>query len=62
MFGAARLKKFKDELNLPVCDQVCQEIAMLWASGPLTAATSDMDDLINAIRKVYANRDKLNSI
>ncbi|HOW39231.1 MAG TPA: DegT/DnrJ/EryC1/StrS family aminotransferase [Bacteroidales bacterium] len=62
MFGAARLKKFKDELNLPVCDQVCQELAMLWASGPLTATTSDMDDLIKAVRKVYANRDKLASI
>ncbi len=62
MFGAARLKKFRDELNLPKCDQVCQEMVMLWASGPLTGSTADMDDLINGIKKVYANRDKLNSI
>jgi len=62
MFGAARLKKFKEELNLPKCDQVCQEIVMLWASGPLIGSLADMDELINAIKKVYDNRNKLNSI
>jgi dTDP-4-amino-4,6-dideoxygalactose transaminase len=62
MYGSARLKKFNAELNLPKCDQVCQEMAMIWASGPLLAAQSDMDDIINAIMKVYDNRDKLNSI
>ena len=62
MFGTARLKKFRDELNLPKCDQVCQDMIMLWASGPLLGTTADMDDLINAVMKVYNNRDKLNSI
>jgi len=62
MFGPARLKKFRDELNLPKCDQVCQDMIMLWASGPLLGTTADMDDLINAVMKVYNNRDKLNSI
>jgi dTDP-4-amino-4,6-dideoxygalactose transaminase len=62
MFGPARLKKFKEELNLPKCDYVCQDIVMLWASGPLLGTLADMDDLINAIMKVYNNRDKLNSI
>jgi dTDP-4-amino-4,6-dideoxygalactose transaminase len=62
MFGEARLRKFKDELNLPKCDQLCKDMVMLWASGPLTASRADMDDLINAIMKVYDNRDKLNSI
>lgn len=62
MYGAARLKKFKDELNLPKCDQVCQDMVMLWASGPLLGTTDDMDDLINAIMKVYDNRDQLSSI
>ena len=62
MFGSERLKKFREELYLPKCDQVCQEMVMLWASGPLLGTQSDMDDLINAIRKVYGNRDKLNSI
>lgn len=62
MYGAARLRKFKDELNLPKCDQVCQDMVMLWASGPLLGTTDDMDDLINAIMKVYDNRDQLSSI
>ena len=62
MFGSARLKKFQQELNLPKCDQVCDEMVMLWASGPLLGTQADMDDLINAILKVYDNRDKLNSI
>jgi perosamine synthetase len=62
MFGTGRLKKFNAELNLPKCDQVCNEMAMLWASGPLLGTLADMDDVVNAIMKVYANRDKLNSI
>jgi len=35
---------------------------MIWASGPLLGTQADMDDIINAIMKVYDNRDKLNSI
>ena len=62
LYGTARLKKFNEELNLPKCDQVCQEMAMIWASGPLLGTLADMDDVINAIMKVYDNRDKLNSI
>lgn len=62
MYGGARLKKFNEELHLPKCDQVCDEMVMLWASGPLLGSLADMDDLINAILKVYDNRDKLNSI
>ncbi|MBG0859720.1 MAG: DegT/DnrJ/EryC1/StrS family aminotransferase, partial [Bacteroidales bacterium] len=62
MYGPSRLKKFNDELNLPKCDQVCEDMVMLWASGPLLGSLKDMDDLINAILKVYANRDKLNAI
>ncbi|HBL76742.1 MAG: glutamine--scyllo-inositol aminotransferase [Bacteroidetes bacterium GWF2_42_66] len=62
MYSSERLKKFKEELILPNCDHVCANMVMLWASGPLLAAESDMDDVINAIMKVYENRDKLNSI
>ena len=35
---------------------------MLWASGPLLAARSDMDDVADALYKVYENRDKLRSL
>jgi dTDP-4-amino-4,6-dideoxygalactose transaminase len=62
MYGSSRLKKFQAELSLPMCDKVCQDMVMLWASGPLLGTLADMDDVINAIMKVYDNRDKLNSI
>lgn len=61
-YGSARLKKFQTELALPMCDKVCEDMVMLWASGPLLGTLADMDDVINAIMKVYDNRDKLNSI
>lgn len=59
MYGAARLKKFNSELDLPKCDQVCQEMAMIWASGPLLGTLADMDDIITSIMKIYDNRDNL---
>ena len=62
MFGTSRLRQFREELVLPKCDQVCEEMVMLWASGPLLGTLADMDDLVNAIMKVYESRDKLNSI
>jgi perosamine synthetase len=62
MFPPERLKKYRDELHLPNCDKTCEEMAMIWASGPLLGTQSDMDDIINAIMKVYDNRDKLNLI
>lgn len=62
MFPKSRLKQFKDELHLPNCDHVCANMVMLWASGPLLAGQSDMDDIIRAIMKVYENRDQLSKI
>jgi hypothetical protein len=62
MYSPSRLKNFKDDLYLPKCDEVCENMIMLWASGPLLAGQSDMDDIIDAIMKVYENRDKLNLI
>jgi len=62
MFSKERLQKYREENTCPNCDRVCQEMVMLWASGPLLGTTDDMDDVANAILKVYENRDKLNSI
>jgi dTDP-4-amino-4,6-dideoxygalactose transaminase len=62
MYSAERLKKFRDELHLPNCDKVCEDLVMIWASGPLLGTQADMDDIINAIMKVYDNRDKLRMI
>jgi len=62
MYSPARLKKFKEELSLPTCDTVCQEAVVMSGSGRFLATKADMDDIINAIMKIYENRDELNSI
>ncbi|MEE9365730.1 MAG: DegT/DnrJ/EryC1/StrS family aminotransferase [Dehalococcoidales bacterium] len=62
MFSAKRLQKYRDEIHCPTCDTVCSEMLMLWASGPLLATKNDMDNVADAIAKVYENRDKLPTI
>ena len=62
MFSARRLEEYRQELSCPNCDRVCREMAMIWASGPLLGARSDMDDIADAILKVYEHRDKLGSV
>ena len=37
-------------------------MVMLWAGGPLLAGKKDMDDLYNAIIKVYENREQLRGL
>ena len=49
-------------MSCPNCDRVCEEMAMLWASGPLLGSQSDMDDVADAILKVYENRDQLGKV
>ncbi|MDR1103235.1 MAG: DegT/DnrJ/EryC1/StrS family aminotransferase [Tannerella sp.] len=63
MYSPARLKQYREELDCPVCDRICsEEMLMLWASGPLLGAKSDMDDVVNAIMKLYENRDQLSKV
>ena len=62
MYSAARLKQYREQFKYPMADRVCEEMVMLWASGPLLGTQADMDDVINAIMKVYDNRDKLAKI
>lgn len=61
-FPARRLQRFRDEMSCPNCDRVCEEMAMIWASGPLLGTTADVDDIADAILKVYENRDQLRTI
>jgi perosamine synthetase len=61
LFSPQRLQQFREEMACPNCDRVCQELAMVWASGPLLGTRADMDDIADAILKVYENRDKLGS-
>ncbi len=62
MFSEKRLKEYSEQVACPNCDKVCEEMVMIWASGPLLGTKEDMDDVINAIVKVYENRDKLSSV
>jgi perosamine synthetase len=62
MYSPARLKSYREQLSCPNCDKVIDDIAMIWASGPLLGSKDDMDDIINAIMKVYENRDQLKLI
>jgi len=61
-FSAKRLQQFRDEMSCPDCDRVCEEMVMIWASGPLLGTQSDMDDIADAILKVYENRDALRTV
>ncbi len=62
MYSPQRLEQYRDERSCPVCDQVCQEMAMVWATGPLLGTKGDMDDIADAILKVYENRAQLSKI
>ena len=62
MFAPERLQRYRQENRCPNCDQVCQEMVMIWATGPLLGSKEDMDDIADAIVKVYENRDRLSSV
>lgn len=62
MYSADRIRQYRESLKLPKCDQVGQEMVVLNGSSQLLGSKQDMDDVINAIMKVYENRDKLSSI
>jgi len=61
MYPKERLQRFREENACPNCDQVCQEMLMIWASGPLLGTKEDMDNIADAILKVHENRDQLTS-
>jgi dTDP-4-amino-4,6-dideoxygalactose transaminase len=62
MYSRQRLQQYRDANRLPNCDLVCRDMVIIWASGPLLGSKEDMDDVVNAIVKVYENRDQLKSI
>ena len=63
MYGENRLKDYKEQLHLPNCDEICNEtLVSIWGSGTLLGSREEMDQIANAIMKVYENRDKLKSL
>ena len=58
LYSRERLKRYRRENHYPDNDQLCKEA--VWFSQTLLLGTKrDMDDIADAILKVYENRDKL---
>ena len=57
-FSKTRLDRYRDELHYPANDRLCEEA--VWISQKLLlTGKRDMDDIANAILKIYENRDRL---
>lgn len=54
-----QLQFFKDSLVLPSCDKVTESVVVISAGAILLGTKSDMDDIINALEKIYTNRQRL---
>ena len=59
LFSEQRLKRYREELHeLPENDQLTRE-AVWFFQNMLLAGQSDMDDIVNAVHKVYKHRKQL---
>ncbi len=57
-FSKKRLNQYREQNHYPDNDQLCEEA--VWLSQRLLLTTKrDMDDIADAILKIYENRDKL---
>jgi len=58
LYSKQRLARYRQELHYPDNDQLCQE-AVWFTQNLLLGTRRDMDDIADAILKIYENRDKL---
>ncbi len=58
LFSEKRLKQWREENHLPGNNQLIKEAVTIYQSI-LLGSKSDMDDIINAITKIYENRNSL---
>jgi perosamine synthetase len=58
IYGEKRLKEWREENVLPGNDKLCKESCTLY-QNVLLGTKQDMDDVVNAITKVYENREQL---
>ena len=58
LYSNKRLEKYREENHLPDNDQLCRE-AVWFGQNMLLGTKSDMDDIADAIEKIYENRKKL---
>lgn len=63
MYSPERLQEYKASLDLKNCDRIINETMVSFGgSGTLLAEREEMDNIYNAITKVYENRDHLKSL
>ncbi len=58
LYSEARLKQWREENVLPGNDKLCDQ-AMAFSQSVLLGSKADMDDIVNAITKIYENKDQL---
>jgi len=58
LYGEKRLKQYREELVFPGNDQLCEEAVCLF-QNMLLGSKQDMDDIVNAIKKIHDNKGKL---
>ena len=58
LFSEARLNQWREENVLPGNDQLCDQ-AVTFYQSILLGTKTDMDDIVNAITKIYENRASL---
>ena len=58
LFTKERLDRYRQENMLPQNDQLCRE-AVWFTQNLLLGTRQDMDDIADAIEKIYENRGKL---
>lgn len=62
-YSEQRLRTYRDELVLPNCDEITDRtLVAFWGSGVLLGSKDDMNDIVNAVTKVYENRDHLRKV
>ena len=58
LYSRERLNRYRQELHYPDNDQLCKE-AVWFTQNMLLGPKEDIDDIADAILKIYENRDKL---
>ena len=58
LFSEKRLKQWREENTLPGNNQLAEE-AVFMKQNMLLGTTADMDDIVNAIQKIYENPENL---
>jgi dTDP-4-amino-4,6-dideoxygalactose transaminase len=58
LYSEARLKQWREENELPGTDQLVEQ-ACTFTQNILLGSRADMDDIVNAITKIYENRNTL---